>query len=88
MAPLGPFQGKNFATTLSPWVVTLAALAPFRLPFERAPEVPPPLPYLDSPALRDSGALDIELSVTLQSAAMRGASQAGETLSRTNFPFS
>jgi fumarylacetoacetase len=85
MAPLGPFQGKNFATTLSPWVVTLAALAPFRLPFERAPEFPPPLPYLDSPALRDSGALDIELSVTLQSAAMRGAGQAGETLSRTNF---
>jgi fumarylacetoacetase len=85
MAPLGPFQGKNFATTLSPWVVTLAALAPFRLPFERAPEFPPPLPYLDSPALRDSGALDIELSVTLQSAAMRGSGQAGETLSRTNF---
>ena len=85
MAPLGPFQGKNFATTLSPWVVTLAALAPFRLPFERAPVFPPPLPYLDSPALRDSGALDIELSVTLQSAAMRGAGQAGETLSRTNF---
>lgn len=85
MAPLGPFQGKNFATTLSPWVVTLAALAPFRLPFERAPEFPPPLPYLDSPALRDSGALDISLSVTLQSAAMRGAGQAGETLSRSNF---
>ena len=47
--PLGPFLAKNFATTLSPWVVTLEALEPFRVPaFARPPGDPAPLPYLDS----------------------------------------
>jgi len=50
--PLGPFLAKNFATTLSPWIVTLDALAPFREAFVRPAGDPPPLPYLDSPANR------------------------------------
>ena len=69
--PLGPFLAKNFATTISPWVVTLEALAPFRMPWQRAEQEPAPLPYLDSPALRERGAIDITLEVALESAAMR-----------------
>ncbi len=47
--PLGPFLAKNFATTVSPWVVTLEALAPYRQPWTRSADDPQPLPYLDSP---------------------------------------
>ena len=50
--PLGPFLAKNFATTVSPWVVTMEALAPFRAPWARPAGDPQPLPYLDIPALR------------------------------------
>ncbi len=85
MAPLGPFQGKNFATSLSPWIVTLEALAPFRLPFSRAEEHPQPLPYLDGQALRAQGALDIGLSVSLQTAQMRQQGLSAQQISRTNF---
>jgi fumarylacetoacetase len=85
MAPLGPFQGKNFATSLSPWIVTLEALAPFRLPFARAAEHAQPLPYLDGPALRAHGGLDIDLSVALQTSGMRSLGQGPEEISRTNF---
>ena len=85
MAPLGPFQGKNFATSLSPWIVTLEALAPFRLPFAREAEHPQPLPYLDGADLRAHGALDIGLSVSLQTAQMRKQGQAAQEISRTNF---
>ena len=46
--PLGPFLAKNFATTISPWIVTMEALAPFRAPFARDAGDPQPLPYLDS----------------------------------------
>jgi fumarylacetoacetase len=63
--PLGPFLAKNFATSISPWVVTLEALEPFRRP--GPPQEPPPLPYLRSPG---DWAYDIELEVRLQSAAM------------------
>src|SRR5690606_4061350 len=48
--PLGPFLAKNFASTISPWVVTLEALAPFRTAFRRDPADPQPLPYLSAPA--------------------------------------
>ncbi len=68
--PLGPFLAKNFATTISPWIVTPEALAPFRAPFERASGDPQPLPYLDSPANRAHGAFDIALEVWLQTPAM------------------
>jgi fumarylacetoacetase len=53
--PLGPFLSKNFASTVSPWMVTLEALAPFRQPFEGPRGDPAPLPYLDSAANRDQG---------------------------------
>ncbi|MGH8262650.1 MAG: fumarylacetoacetate hydrolase family protein, partial [Steroidobacteraceae bacterium] len=53
--PLGPFLAKNFATTVSPWIITLDALSPFREPFVRPAGDPPPLPYLDSPANRATG---------------------------------
>ena len=82
--PLGPFLSKNFATTLSPWIVTMEALAPFRAKFERPAGDPQPLPYLDSPANRESGALDITLEVWLQTAKMRAAGQPAVRLTRGN----
>ncbi len=69
--PLGPFLAKNFATTVSPWIVTMEALAPFRSAFTRPAGVPEPLPYLDSPSGREHGALDLTLEAWLQTAAMR-----------------
>ncbi|MDO4970240.1 MAG: fumarylacetoacetase, partial [Comamonadaceae bacterium] len=69
--PLGPFLAKNFATTISPWVVTLEALAPYRAPLERPAQDPQPLPYLDSTDNRSHGALDIQLEVGLQTSQMR-----------------
>jgi len=83
--PLGPFLGKNFATTISPWVVTLQALAPFRLPYSRPPEDPQPLAYLDDPAMRAAGVVDIHLDVSLQSAAMRAEGLAPQVLAASNF---
>ena len=82
--PLGPFLSKNFASTLSPWVVTLEALAPFRRPFTRPEGDPQPLPYLDSALNREAGVIDVELEVWLQTAAMQRAGHAGELLSRSN----
>ena len=78
--PLGPFLAKNFASTISPWVVTQEALAPFRRPFTRPEGDPQPLPYLDSPTNRERGALDVRLSVALQTPAMREAGQPAQEL--------
>ena len=83
--PLGPFLSKNFATSLSPWVVTLEALAPYRLPFTRPADDPQPLPYLDSPAHRHQGAFDIHLDVRLQTAAMRQAGHAASPIAQSNY---
>ena len=83
--PLGPFLSKNFASTVSPWIVTMEALEPFRAPFERAPGDPRPLPYLDAPADREAGAIDITLEVWLHTQAMRAAGVAPQRLSRSNF---
>jgi fumarylacetoacetase len=69
--PLGPFLSKNFASTLSPWIVTMEALAPFRAPFARPAGDPQPLPYLDGEGNRREGALDITLEVWLSTARMR-----------------
>jgi len=85
MTPLGPFQSKNFATTISPWIVTLEALAPFRSPHRRPVSGPPPLPHLDSAANTAQGALDIQLKVLLESARMREAGEAPRLLCSTNF---
>ncbi|SDO35618.1 fumarylacetoacetate hydrolase [Rhodoferax sp. OV413] len=83
--PLGPFLSKNFASTLSPWVVTMDALAPFRAPFSRPEGDPEPLNYLVSPANTAQGAIDIELEVWLQTAQMRAAGHAGDKLSQSNY---
>ncbi len=82
--PLGPFLSKNFGSTLSPWVVTMEALAPFRAPLARPAGDPEPLPYLNAAQDRAQGALDIELEVWLQTAAMREAGQSAVRLSRGN----
>jgi fumarylacetoacetase len=79
--PLGPFLSKSFATTVSPWVVTREALAPFRVPFMRQAGDPPPLPYLDSPANRERGGIDITLEVWLKTASM----SAPQRLTESNF---
>jgi len=83
--PLGPFLSKNFASTVSPWIVTLDALAPFRAPFARPDGDPAPLPYLDDTQDRASGAFDITLEVWLQTAAMRAAGQRATRLMHSNF---
>ncbi|MDO8286492.1 MAG: fumarylacetoacetase [Rhodoferax sp.] len=83
--PLGPFLAKNFASTVSPWVVTLEALAPYRQAWTRAEGDPQPLPYLDSTELREQGAVNIELEVFIQTAAMRERGVAEHRLSHSNF---
>jgi len=83
--PLGPFLAKNFATTISPWVVTLQALAPFRVPFNRPPEDPQPLPYLDSQPNREAGAIDIRLEALIQTAKMHDRHEPPQRLSETSF---
>lgn len=83
--PLGPFLAKNFATTISPWIVTLEALAPYRSAWQRNPEDPQPLPYLNTPTLYDSGAFDLQLEVQIQTAKMHSAGIAPQRLSLSNF---
>jgi fumarylacetoacetase len=83
--PLGPFLAKNFATTCSPWVVTLDALAPFRCKALRPADDPQPLPYLDSVANRNGGAFDVQLEVWLETAAMRRSGLAPQLLSQSSF---
>ena len=70
--PLGPFLGKSFVTTISPWVVTMEALAPYRTcAFQRGTDDPQPLQYLDSAAERECGAIDMTMEVFLASPTMR-----------------
>jgi fumarylacetoacetase len=84
--PLGPFLAKSFATSVSPWVVTLEALAPFRVPaFTRPAGDPDPMPYLDDPGDRAAGGLSITLEVALLTARMREEGRKPARLSRTNF---
>jgi fumarylacetoacetase len=83
--PLGPFLSKNFGSTLSPWIVTAEALAPFRVPFVRDAADPQPLPYLHGAANREHGGLDITLEVWLQTAAMREAGLPHQRLMASNF---
>ena len=80
--PLGPFLGKSFATTLSPWIIPLDALAPFRVPITPRPSSDPqPLPYLESRA----ETFDLWIEVYLTTARMRDSGQAPFRLSRGNF---
>jgi fumarylacetoacetase len=70
--PLGPFLAKSFATTISPWIVTLEALAPFRCPaFPRAFDDPKPLPYLFDEADQRAGGFAIGIEMYLRTAKMR-----------------
>jgi len=80
--PLGPFLAKSFATTISPWVVTLEALEPYRCSaFARADEDPKPLPYLFDEADQREGGYAIEVEMHLRSAKMKSPVR----LSRGNF---
>ena len=81
--PLGPFLAKNFATTVSPWVVTVDALAPFRVPaFDRPAGDPDPLPYLWAEPDRRSGGFAVTVEVFLATARMRAEGAAPLRLSR------
>ncbi|WP_119153220.1 fumarylacetoacetase [Caldimonas tepidiphila] len=83
--PLGPFLAKNFATTISPWVVTMEALAPFRAPFAHPEGDPQPLPYLSSPENSSHGGVEITLEVWIQTARMREAGEQAVKLMSSNF---
>jgi fumarylacetoacetase len=84
--PLGPFLGKSFATTISPWVVPMEALAPYRSPvYARPAGDPAPLEYLDSAENRARGAIDITLEVEITTTQMRARGLAPFRLSRGNF---
>ncbi len=83
--PLGPFLAKNFHSTISPWVVTPEALAPFRMAQAPRPEGDPrPLPYLWSDDDQAHGGLRIDLTVTLETAKMREQNLAPYTLSQSH----
>jgi fumarylacetoacetase len=82
--PLGPFLAKSFVTTVSPWVVSFEALAPFRKPGARPVGQPDALPYLQSAFNAAHGALDITLQVWLQTAAMRARGEPAVQLSQSN----
>ncbi|WP_191601128.1 fumarylacetoacetase [Marinomonas algicola] len=83
--PLGPFLSKNFFSSLSPWVVPMAALEPYRCDWKRDSEDPQPLDYLDSKMNRAKGAIDIKLEVWIETAKMRADNQPAERLSKSNF---
>jgi fumarylacetoacetase len=84
--PLGPFLAKNFATTLSAWVITLDALEPFRAPaFQRPAGDPAPLPYLSTPENEAAGGVAITLEVRLQTSSMRAANERPVAVSHTSF---
>jgi len=81
--PLGPFLAKNFLSSVSPWVVTSAALLPFRAPMPPRPAGDPePLPYLDDPAGREASALAVQLEASLSTERMRNEGLAPHILSR------
>jgi fumarylacetoacetase len=83
--PLGPFLGKNFATTVSPWVVTAEALAPFRTAaFARPAGDPAPLPHLDDAGDRAAGGLDITLEAYISTETMRRTGTAPQRVTQTS----
>lgn len=83
--PLGPFLAKSFATTISPWIVTAEALAPFRSrAFTRPAGDPAPLPHLFAPADDERGGLDIVMEVAIATPRMRQEGVAPFRLSQGN----
>ncbi len=84
--PLGPFLAKSFASTISPWVVTMDALAPFRVgAYQRPDGDPQPLPYLYSEANERNGGLDITMEIAILSESMREQGMEPYVLSRSRF---
>lgn len=84
--PLGPFLAKSFATTVAPWIITMEALAPFRIPAMKRPDSDPqPLPYLANEVNENSGGFAIELTVELVSSKMRDVSAVAQKLSTGSF---
>jgi fumarylacetoacetase len=80
--PLGPFLAKSFATSISPWVVTMDALEPFRAPVApRPPGDPRPLPYLTDAQDQKTGAIDVTVEVWLRSSMMRARNVAAVRVS-------
>jgi len=83
--PLGPFLAKSFATTISPWIVTMEALAPYRAPAYARPEGdPPPLPYLNGTEEMSAGGIDLSLEVYLSSKSMRAGGLEPMRVSQSN----
>ena len=83
--PLGPFLAKSFASHVSPWVVTMEALAPFRCgAYDRPDGDPVPLPYLSSAANETEGGFDVQIEVSIASEKMRAAGEQPVTLAVTN----
>jgi len=81
--PLGPFLAKNFHSTISPWIVTMDALAPFRVPQPPRPDGDPvPLPYLLDNADQREGAFAVTMEVHIRTSAMRDAGTPAHRLSR------
>jgi fumarylacetoacetase len=81
--PLGPFLAKNFHSTISPWIVTMDALAPYRTAQPARPEGDPaPLPYLLDAADQRHGALGLTMEVLIRTARMRAAGEAPHRLSQ------
>ena len=86
--PLGPFLAKNFASTVSPWIVTTEALAPFRTSWTRDENDPQPMPYLESAANRKQGAFDIQMDVRIQTQKMRDENHQPTQVSASSFKHS
>jgi fumarylacetoacetase len=83
--PAGPFQGKGFCTTISPWIVTGEALAPFHCPaFARSADDPKPLPYLADAENEREGGIDLRLEAYLVTPRMREQNAAPARISLTN----
>jgi len=83
--PLGPFLAKSFATTISPWIVTMEALAPYRVPAYARPEGDPaPLPYLNGAEEMSAGGIDVSLEVYLSSKSMRAGGLEPMRVSQSN----
>jgi fumarylacetoacetase len=83
--PLGPFLAKNFQSTVSPWVISIEAMAPFRLSQpERPADDPKPLPYLLDDLDQSNGALAIDLRVDIQTSRMRTEGMSPYSLSRVS----
>ncbi len=84
--PLGPFLAKNFSTSVSPWIVTMEALAPFKTASTaRAKDDPPMLPYLANQEATNPGAVNINLQVSLLTKTMREEGLDPLRLSEANF---